>query len=84
VINGGSSANHWLSFVAFLVLGIGGLMWVLNGDRPSPALTLAAVFCPLPMFYVITSVRIANPGTEELADPLVPTTVLCATFGCGI
>lgn len=80
VINGGSFANQWLSFIAFLVLGIGGLMWVLNGDRPSPALSLASALCPLAMFYGITNVLIAKPGTDESADPLVPFVCLAAAF----
>lgn len=80
VINGGSFANQWLSFIAFLVLGIGGLMWVLNGDRPSQALSLAAIVCPLAMFYAITNVLIAKPGTDESTDPLVPAAVLCGAF----
>ena len=37
IINGGSFANQWISFIAFLVLGIGGLLYVLSADRPSPA-----------------------------------------------
>src|SRR5262245_61703202 len=81
VINGGSFANQWLSFIAFLALGIGGLMWVLNGERPSPALSLASVFCPLAMFYGITNVLIARPGTDESADPLVPFATVAAAFG---
>lgn len=81
VINGGSFANQWLSFIAFLVLGIGGLMWVLNGDRPSPALSLGSAFCPLAMFYCVTNILIAKPGTEESAAPLVPFLTLAAAFG---
>ncbi|CAN5553373.1 hypothetical protein BH11PLA2_BH11PLA2_05670 [soil metagenome] len=81
VINGGSFANQWLSFIAFLVLGIGGLMWVLNGERPSAALAMGAVMCPLAMFYAITNVLIAKPGTDESADPLVPSMALVVAFG---
>ncbi len=81
IINGGSFANQWLSFIAFLVLGIGGLMWVLSADRPSPALTLGSVFCPLAMFYCVTYVLIAKPGTEESADALAPFVTLGAAFG---
>ncbi|MGL6076610.1 MAG: ABC transporter permease subunit [Fimbriiglobus sp.] len=81
VINGGSFANQWLSFIAFLVLGIGGLVWVLSGDRPSTALTLGSVFCPLAMFYCVTNIIIAKPGTDESADPLVPFLALAAAFG---
>jgi ABC-type Na+ efflux pump permease subunit len=81
IINGGSFANQWVSFLAFLVVGIGGLMWVLSADRPSPALTLGAILCPLAMFYVVTNVLIAKPGTDESADPLVPFLALAAAFG---
>jgi ABC-type Na+ efflux pump permease subunit len=81
VINGGSFANQWLSFISFLVLGIGGLMWVLNGDRPATALTLGSIFCPLAMFYCVTNILIAKPGTAASADPLVPGLVLAAAFG---
>jgi len=81
VINGGSFANQWLSFISFLVLGIGGLWWVFTGNKPAPALSLAATACPLAMFYVVTNVLIAKPGTTESADPLVPFLVLAAAFG---
>jgi len=81
VINPTSFTNQWLSFISFLVLGIGGLMWVLNWDRPAPALTLGSVFCPLAMFYCVTNILIAVPGTPESSDPLVPFLVLGAAFG---
>jgi hypothetical protein len=81
VINGGSFANQWLSFIAFLVLGIGGLIWVLSWDRSSTALTLGSIFCPIAMFYCVTNVIIAKPGTDESADPLVPFAALAAAFG---
>ena len=81
VINGGSFANQWVSFVSFLVLGIGGLLFVLSADRPSPALTLASVMCPLAMFYCIVNVLVGRPGTDEASDPLVPFLVLGAAFG---
>lgn len=81
VINGGSFTNQWVSFISFLVLGIGGLLFVLSADRPSPALTLASVVCPLAMFYCIVNVLIGRPGTDESGDPLVPFLVLGAAFG---
>lgn len=84
VINGGSFTNQWVSFISFLALGIGGLMYVLSADRPSPALSLASVVCPLAMFYCVVNVLIARPGTEESADPLVPFLVLGAAFGFAI
>lgn len=81
IINGGSFANQWLSFISFLVLGIGGLMWVLSADRPSPALSLGSMLCPPAMFYCVTNILIAKPGTQASADPLVPALVLVGAFG---
>ena len=84
VINGGSFGNQWVSFISFLILGIGGLLYVLSADRPSPALSLASVVCPLAMFYCVVNILIARPGTDESADPLVPFLVLGAAFGFAI
>ena len=84
VINGGSFANQWVSFISFLILGIGGLLYVLWGGKPSPALTLASVLCPLAMFYCVVNVLIARPGTDESADPLMPFLVLGGAFGFAI
>jgi hypothetical protein len=81
VINGGSFGNQWVSFVSFLVLGIGGLLYVLSADRPSPALSLASAVCPIAMFYCVVNILIARPGTDESADPLMPFLVLGAAFG---
>jgi hypothetical protein len=81
VINGGSLGNQLLSFSAFIGLGIGGLWWVLSADRPSAALTLASVFCPLAMFYSVVNILIAKPGSQESSDPLVPFLVIGAAFG---
>lgn len=84
VINRGSFANQWVSFLSFLVLGIGGLMWVMSADRPSAALSLASVFCPLAMFYGVTNILIAKPGTDESADPMVPFLALAGSFSFAI
>jgi hypothetical protein len=84
VINTGSFANQWLSFIAFLAVGIGGLLYVLSADRPSSALTLASVLCPLAVFYCVVNVLIAKPGTEESADPLMPFLFLGGSFGFAI
>ena len=81
IINGGSFANQWLSFVAFLIVGIGGLWWVLTGRNPSPALTLGAIACPLAMFYVVSTVIIAKPGSDESANPVLPFFALAMSFG---
>jgi hypothetical protein len=81
IINGGSFANQWLSFLGFLILGIGGLWWVLTGSRPSAALTLGAIACPLAMFYIVTSVIIAKPGSDESANPVLPFIALSTSLG---
>lgn len=80
VVNGGSFANQWFSFIAFLVLGIGGLWYVLTADRPSTAITIASILCPLAMFYCVVTVLIAKPGTEESADPMMPFLFLTGSF----
>ena len=65
----------------FLVAGIGGLWWVLNGDRPSAALTWASWFCPLGVLYTVMNMLVAKPGSEESADPLIPFLVIVGAFG---
>jgi ABC-type transport system involved in multi-copper enzyme maturation permease subunit len=72
---------QWFSFVFFLAAGIGGLWWVLSGDRPSAALTLASWACPLAVFYSVVNILVARPGSEESADPLMPFVVMTAAFG---
>jgi ABC-type transport system involved in multi-copper enzyme maturation permease subunit len=76
--------NQWASFILFLAAGIGGLWWVLSGDRPSPALTLAAWLCPLGMFYTVTDILVARPGSIESVDPLMPLSVVLGAFGFAI
>jgi ABC-type transport system involved in multi-copper enzyme maturation permease subunit len=73
--------SQWFSFLFFLAMGTGGLWWVLNSDRPSPALTLAAWLAPLGVFYIVTNILVAKPGSEESADPLMPLLVGLAVFG---
>src|SRR5262249_53427794 len=73
--------NQLLSFSAFIGLGIGGLWWGLSADRPSAALTLASVLCPLALFYSVGNILIAKPGAQESSDPLVPVLVIAAAFG---
>jgi ABC-type Na+ efflux pump permease subunit len=81
VINPGSLGNQLLSFSAFIGLGIGGLWWVLSADRPSGALGLASVLCPLAMFYSVVNILIAKPGSQESSDPLLPFLVIATAFG---
>jgi ABC-type Na+ efflux pump permease subunit len=84
LINGGSFANQWVSFISFLALGIGGLLYVLSADRPTGALTLASAVCPVAMFYCIVNVLIGRPGSDESGDPLMPFLVLGGCFGWAI
>ena len=81
VINGGSLGNQLLSFSAFILLGIGGLWWVLAADQPSSAINIAAAICPFAMFYAVVNILIAKPGTQESTDPLVPFLVIGGAFG---
>ncbi len=72
---------QWGSFVFFLVAGIGGLWWVLNGERPAPALLIASIACPLSVLYTVMSILVAKPGSEESADPILPFLVIVLSFG---
>ncbi|HVS38972.1 MAG TPA: ABC transporter permease, partial [Gemmataceae bacterium] len=81
IVLSGRFEYQWLSFVGFLGAGIGGLWWVLNGTRPSGALTWASWFCPLAVFYAVMTVVVARPGSQESADPLTPFLVIVAAFG---
>lgn len=76
--------SQWLTFLLFVSFGVGGLLAVLNGDRPSSALSLAAVLCPAAMFYCILNILVANPGSEESTDPLLPFLVIVSAFGFAI
>lgn len=71
---------QWLSFSAFIFAGVGGLWWVLSGDRPSAALTLASWACPFAVFYSITNILIGKPGGES-TDPVIPFIVIGSSFG---
>jgi ABC-type transport system involved in multi-copper enzyme maturation permease subunit len=81
LINGGRFEYQWLSFIFFIAAGIGGLWWVLSGNRPSAALTIASWACPVAVFYTVVNLVVAKPGTVETADPLVPFLVIAAAFG---
>jgi hypothetical protein len=80
LINGRFEAQ-WTSFILYVAAGIGGLWWVLNGERPSSALTLAAWLCPAGILYLVMSVLVATPGSQASADPLVPFLVVASAFG---
>jgi ABC-type transport system involved in multi-copper enzyme maturation permease subunit len=85
IVLSGRFEYQWLSFVFFLAAGIGGLWWVLNGSRPSGALTWASWFCPLGVFYAVMNVVVARPGSQqESGDPLPPFLVIMVAFGFAI
>jgi hypothetical protein len=81
ILINGRFEYQWTSFILFIAAGIGGLWWVLSGDRPSTALTVASWCCPLAMFYTVTNILVAKPGSEESTDPLVPFIVATGAFG---
>ncbi len=81
ILISGRFEYQWTSFVFFVVAGVGGLWWVLNGDRPSSALTLASWGCPLAMLYTVMTLVVGKPGSQESADPLMPLGVIGSAFG---
>jgi len=84
IVLSGRFEYQWLSFIFFLAAAIGGLWWVLNGTRPSSALTWASWFCPLAVLYAVMNVVVARPGSQESADPLPPFVVVVVAFGFAI
>jgi ABC-type Na+ efflux pump permease subunit len=84
ILINGRFEYQWGSFVFFLVAGVGGLWWVLSGDRPSAALTWASWFCPLGVLYTVMNILVAKPGSQESADPLIPFLVITGAFGFAI
>ncbi len=84
ILVNGRFEYQWASFLAFLGAGIGGLWWVLNGERPSSALTLASWLCPLAVFYAAANLVVGKPGTLETGDPLIPFLVISGSFGFAI
>jgi ABC-type Na+ efflux pump permease subunit len=84
ILINGRFEYQWTSFILFLASGIGGLWWVLSGDRPSAALTVASWACPLAMFYSVTNILVAKPGSEESTDPFIPFVVTAGAFGFSI
>lgn len=84
ILINGRFEYQWGSFVFFLVAGVGGLWWVLSGDRPSGALTWASWFCPLAVLYTVMNILVAKPGSRESADPLIPFLVIAGSFGFAV
>jgi hypothetical protein len=81
ILINGRFEYQWFSFMFFIAAGMGGLWWVLNGERPTTALTFAAVLCPLAVFYTACNILIGKPGLQESTDPLMPFVVVAVTFG---
>ncbi len=75
---------QWGSFVFFLIAGVGGLWYVLSGDRPTAALSWASWFCPLAVLYSVMTILVGKPGSQESADPIIPTLVMVGAFGFAI
>lgn len=75
---------QWGTFMLFAAAGVGGLWWVLNGERPSTALKIASCLCPAAVLYVVMNVLIGKPGSAESTDPLVPLLVIAGAFSLAI
>jgi ABC-type transport system involved in multi-copper enzyme maturation permease subunit len=73
--------DQWAGFLLFLAIGIGGLLVVLGGRRPSVATGIASGLCPLAVFYAIVSILVGNPATGKAGDPLIPFVVITFAFG---
>jgi hypothetical protein len=84
ILINGRFEYQWLSFSGFIFAGVGGLWWVLAGDKPSAALTLASWVCPIAVFYCASNVLIGRAGTSESTDPLIPFVVGAGAFGFAI
>jgi ABC-type transport system involved in multi-copper enzyme maturation permease subunit len=80
ILINGRFEYQWGAFVFFLLAGVGGLGWVLNGERPSGALTWAAWFCPLAVLYTVMNILVGKPGSQESSDPLIPALVIVGAF----
>lgn len=84
ILINGKFEYQWASFLFFLAAGIGGLWWILNGERASGALSLASWMAPLAVFYTAASLVIARPGSGQSADPTMPALVIIIAFGFGV
>jgi ABC-type transport system involved in multi-copper enzyme maturation permease subunit len=80
ILINGRFEYQFFSFIFFIAAACGGMWWVLNGDRPTGALTLAALLCPTAVFYTALNILIGRPGLQESTDPLIPFLVAGGTF----
>jgi ABC-type transport system involved in multi-copper enzyme maturation permease subunit len=80
ILINGRFEYQWGSFVLFFAAGVGGLWWVLSGERPSTALTLASWACPFAVLYSVMNVLVARPGSTESTDPFIPFLVIGGAF----
>ena len=48
---------------------------------PAQTSSFLAWLCPLAMYYCVTNIIVAKPGSEETTDPLLPFLVVAAAFG---
>ncbi|MBL8822201.1 MAG: ABC transporter permease [Planctomycetia bacterium] len=81
IMIGGRFEVQITNFLLFLFIGIGGLWLVLSGDKPSSALLLASIICPVGIFYAITNVMVGNVRTGGGGDALWPFLVVVGAFG---
>jgi len=81
IVVSGRFEVQWTSFVLFLAAAMAGLWWVLSGERPTLALNIASVLCPLAVLYAVMNVLVGKPGSAESTNPLLPVAVLSAAFG---
>lgn len=81
IMIGGRFEVQITNFLLFLFIGIGGLWMVLSGDKPSSALLLASIICPVGIFYAITNVMVGNVRTGGGGDALWPFLVVVGAFG---
>jgi ABC-type transport system involved in multi-copper enzyme maturation permease subunit len=84
ILINGRFEYQWTSFILFIAAAIGGLYWVLNGNRPSTALGIASFLCPMAVIYLVINLIVAKPGSEQTADPLLPLFVIVGAFGLAI
>jgi hypothetical protein len=81
ILKSGRFEYQWASFVVYLAVEVGGLWWVLNGDRPSPAREGKIGFVALGMLYTALALLVGRQGSPMMIDPLIPFLVIVGTAG---